>query len=408
MLTGLLSPSLAAHTQQPGGTVYRVQELDPPPSFGQFSSIVDLSDEGLILAGDENGYYSANPNRPWVHLHTLDGCNLDAMNSRRQVCGTTEIADIRHAFVAKPNGQGTYDKIQLLPNGTFAGVSHPAINSTDIDDNGTVVGAVRISSADALSLAAAWEPDATEPSIYSSNTNAYIYRYAFAISPTGHLASGLAHHPILGFSLFTATSPNNTYLIPSVWNGTPSTTHAREVTDNNRVLVDIVDDTLKSSTEVWIVSRGLFQPKYIAGNGTAFAISRMSSEGRVLCKGDQLYTWVDDNSPNGLRNTIDSLHLWTDHPPTLSFEHRGGDINNHGEIAIRTLKPAQTYGVALLIPTCRADVNADGIVNKQDLTAWIDAYQSNSHRADQNADGMLTHTDFTAWLAGFNAGCDLH
>lgn len=56
---------------------------------------------------------------------------------------------------------------------------------------------------------------------------------------------------------------------------------------------------------------------------------------------------------------------------------------------------------------CPADTNLDGMLNFQDFTFWIFAYNSNLVSiGDINMDGVLTPTDFTAWIAAYNLGCD--
>lgn len=56
---------------------------------------------------------------------------------------------------------------------------------------------------------------------------------------------------------------------------------------------------------------------------------------------------------------------------------------------------------------CLADTNLDGVLNFQDFTFWIFAYNANLVGiGDINQDGMLTPTDFTAWIAAYNLGCD--
>ena len=56
---------------------------------------------------------------------------------------------------------------------------------------------------------------------------------------------------------------------------------------------------------------------------------------------------------------------------------------------------------------CPADTNLDGVLNGQDFTFWIFAYNSNLVSiGDINMDGVLTPTDFTAWIAAYNLGCD--
>lgn len=55
--------------------------------------------------------------------------------------------------------------------------------------------------------------------------------------------------------------------------------------------------------------------------------------------------------------------------------------------------------------TCLPDVNADGLLEPDDVDAWINAFMNDLPACDQNGDGSCTFTDFIAWIANFNAGC---
>lgn len=54
---------------------------------------------------------------------------------------------------------------------------------------------------------------------------------------------------------------------------------------------------------------------------------------------------------------------------------------------------------------CLSDVNRDGLLNAQDFSAWIEAFNNGYSTADQNQDGYITGTDFTTWLNNYNNGC---
>ena len=54
---------------------------------------------------------------------------------------------------------------------------------------------------------------------------------------------------------------------------------------------------------------------------------------------------------------------------------------------------------------CTGDVNRDGIVDDDDFTSWIAAYNSGSMKADCNENGGLDSGDFAAWIASYNSGC---
>ncbi len=56
---------------------------------------------------------------------------------------------------------------------------------------------------------------------------------------------------------------------------------------------------------------------------------------------------------------------------------------------------------------CPADTNLDGVLNGQDFSFWVFAYNSNLVSiADINMDGMLSPSDFSAWVGAYNLGCD--
>lgn len=59
----------------------------------------------------------------------------------------------------------------------------------------------------------------------------------------------------------------------------------------------------------------------------------------------------------------------------------------------------------LLANPCPADVNNDGIVAPNDLTAWISAYNARRPEADQNGDGLIASNDFASWIQNYIAGC---
>ncbi|MGP1273512.1 MAG: GC-type dockerin domain-anchored protein [Phycisphaerales bacterium] len=54
---------------------------------------------------------------------------------------------------------------------------------------------------------------------------------------------------------------------------------------------------------------------------------------------------------------------------------------------------------------CLADVNADGLVDPSDFSAWVAAYNLHQPAADQNLDGLIDPSDFTAWVANYNSPC---
>ncbi len=54
---------------------------------------------------------------------------------------------------------------------------------------------------------------------------------------------------------------------------------------------------------------------------------------------------------------------------------------------------------------CRVDINGDGVVNTQDVLAFLNLWSANDAEADWNGDGNVNTQDVIAFLNDFNAGC---
>jgi hypothetical protein len=54
---------------------------------------------------------------------------------------------------------------------------------------------------------------------------------------------------------------------------------------------------------------------------------------------------------------------------------------------------------------CDADLNADGVLNFFDVSAFLQGYNAMSAQADFNNDGVWNFFDVSAFLQAFNAGC---
>ncbi len=58
-----------------------------------------------------------------------------------------------------------------------------------------------------------------------------------------------------------------------------------------------------------------------------------------------------------------------------------------------------------LLSDCAADINGDGIVNTQDVTAFLNLWTAGDPAADFNNDGTINTQDVLAFLNAWNAGC---
>lgn len=126
---------------------------------------------------------------------------------------------------------------------------------------------------------------------------------------------------------------------------------------------------------------------YTAGNGG-------SNAGRI-----QILSGLDGSIIRTVTNTTAGQQF--------GFDAVGiGDVSGDGLIDILVAAGGGNAGYIVRGElACLADVNVDGVATPADFTAWIAAFNAQSHRADQNADEMVTPADFTAWIANYNTGC---
>ncbi|MEO0632077.1 MAG: GC-type dockerin domain-anchored protein, partial [Planctomycetota bacterium] len=54
---------------------------------------------------------------------------------------------------------------------------------------------------------------------------------------------------------------------------------------------------------------------------------------------------------------------------------------------------------------CPADLTGNGIINVEDLNAWIFAYNNGTPACDINGDGLCMPDDFTFWVNQQPLGC---
>ncbi|HZW08953.1 MAG TPA: GC-type dockerin domain-anchored protein, partial [Phycisphaerales bacterium] len=60
---------------------------------------------------------------------------------------------------------------------------------------------------------------------------------------------------------------------------------------------------------------------------------------------------------------------------------------------------------AILRVTCRADINADGTLNTQDVLAFLNAWTAGDPTGDFNRDGNINTLDVLAFLNSWTSGC---
>lgn len=87
----------------------------------------------------------------------------------------------------------------------------------------------------------------------------------------------------------------------------------------------------------------------------------------------------------------------------------GGFVNSvvsFGEDAAGEMYICDLNGeVFRIIPRCRADVNGDGMVNTQDVLAFLNLWNADDLASDFNGDGLTNTQDVLQFLNDWNAGC---
>ncbi len=57
------------------------------------------------------------------------------------------------------------------------------------------------------------------------------------------------------------------------------------------------------------------------------------------------------------------------------------------------------------VPSCRVDLNGDGVVDTRDVLEFLNAWTNQAQEADWNGDGVIDTRDFLAFLNDWVAGC---
>ena len=125
----------------------------------------------------------------------------------------------------------------------------------------------------------------------------------------------------------------------------------------------------------------------IAPNGTTYL-------GNVFSSGSSVPGGTKDD-----RNNLEQVHVSSPMSGTWTVRINAAAVNvgKQGYALIATGQITTTV--------CVADFNGDGIVNTQDVTAFLNAWNGQDSSADINQDGNINTQDVLAFLNLWNAGC---
>ena len=113
--------------------------------------------------------------------------------------------------------------------------------------------------------------------------------------------------------------------------------------------------------------------------------------------GDLSYQWRRDGIPLDVTTNPSAT------TPRLMIAVARDTVGSYDCIAINSC----SYGVSepAALTMCLADLDCNGLLNNDDVDAFMGAFEVGSPSADFNSDGFLTFEDFDAFVSAFESGC---
>jgi hypothetical protein len=115
------------------------------------------------------------------------------------------------------------------------------------------------------------------------------------------------------------------------------------------------------------------------------------------------------STAGGAPNVVDTVeNVWVPSPAAGDWR-----VRVRGDEIVRDAVPGTpgvdaNYGLVVSGVTpagCRGDWNGDGVIDFNDLLAYLNDYNAQDPRADVNGDGVVDFNDLLAFLNLYNAGC---
>ncbi len=139
-----------------------------------------------------------------------------------------------------------------------------------------------------------------------------------------------------------------------------------------------------------------------------YTFTTESDDGSKLYIGDEVV--VNNDGLHGMVKVGGTIPLsagW--HKVRIEFFERGGGAGIISTIAGPGIAEQNLQGILLSHESSMqcsvADLNADGVLNFFDISAFLEAFNTSDLVADFNNDGLLNFFDISAFLIEFDAGC---
>lgn len=139
-----------------------------------------------------------------------------------------------------------------------------------------------------------------------------------------------------------------------------------------------------------------------------YTFTTNSDDGSRLYIGDELV--VDNDGLHGMVRRGGSIPLsagW--HQVRIEFFENGGGAGLFATMAGPGLPEQDLQGIMITHESneqCSiADINADGVIDFFDVSAYLELFNANDLAADFTGDGMFTFFDVSEFLQAFHAGC---
>ncbi len=141
----------------------------------------------------------------------------------------------------------------------------------------------------------------------------------------------------------------------------------------------------------------------VQGVNSLTASSAFRPSTTMLVPGGQTIATWDDGIP--LIAVNDAMPGRVDlgmYPPSSDASASWWQVGTDGDVIMaNALKYAASGGA----PTCRPDINGDGVVDADDFFEFLSLFAAGDPRADFNNDGVIDADDFFLFLNEFAAGC---